>query len=92
MINPKNLVKHELIGLKVTVSESKNPSLIGISGEVVNETKNTLVIQTSTGEKAVIKDQCVFVFILPEHEKVRVEGRLLVSRPEDRIKKRFKAW
>ena len=46
MITPKNLVKHELIGLEAEVAGSTNKFSIGISGLVVDETKNTLSIET----------------------------------------------
>ena len=39
-----------LIGKKVEVKDSRNPSLIGIKGEIVDETKNMLVIRTEKGE------------------------------------------
>ncbi|MBI5880863.1 ribonuclease P protein subunit [archaeon] len=43
-------------------------------------------------EKTVIKENCVFVFTLPNKQKVEVDGKLLVSRPEDRIKKKLPRW
>ncbi|RLJ05359.1 MAG: ribonuclease P protein subunit, partial [Candidatus Aenigmatarchaeota archaeon] len=38
------------------------------------------------------KDQCVFSFYLPSGERVRVNGKVLVARPEDRVKKKQKTW
>lgn len=92
MITPKTLVRHELISLKVKVVESTNPSQIGAEGVVTDESRQTLTIETKKGERSFAKDQCVFRFILPSGEKVRVDGRILVARPEDRIKKKFKKW
>ena len=91
MINSKNIVKHELIGFSVEIVDSKNRSNIGIKGKIVDETRNSLVIRTNKGEKTVIKDQCIFVFRLPEG-KIRVDGELLVARPEDRIRKKTSEW
>ncbi|MFH7880936.1 MAG: ribonuclease P protein component 1 [Candidatus Aenigmatarchaeota archaeon] len=91
-INERNLVRHELIGLEVEVIESKNPYQIGIKGKVVDETYKTLVIETPKGEKRVAKNDCVFVFKIPNGKKVRVEGWVLVGKPEDRIKKKFQLW
>lgn len=91
-ITPKNLVRHELIGLKVYVKDSANPSLRGIRGRVVDETYNLLVIETAKGDKKVPKKLCIFVFTLPNRKKVKVDGKLLVARPEDRIKKKFPKW
>ena len=91
-ITPYNIVRHELIGLKVKVKKSKNKSLEKIKGVVVDETYNTLKIKTEKNEKIVIKKICVFEFKLPNGTIVEVDGRLLVGRPEERIKKNFPKW
>lgn len=92
MIAPKNLVLHELIGLEVKVSSSTNKQLEGLKGTVIDETRNMLTIETPKGEKKLAKQDCVFSFHLPSGEWVKVQGSLLVARPEDRIKKRLKKW
>ena len=92
MVTPKELVRHELIGLEARVVESSNPSQAGLSGRVVDETRQTLSIETGKGVKSLAKDQCVFSFRLPSGEKVKVDGKLLVSRPEDRVKKKLRGW
>jgi len=91
-ITPRNLVRHELIGLKVRIKKSKNPSQVGLKGRVVWETYRTLHVETEKGEKIIPKDVAVFVFTLPDGVKVEVDGKLLVGRPEDRIKKKFPKW
>lgn len=88
-ITPKNLIRHELIGLRAKVVESSNPSLLGIEGVIVDETKNMIVIDTGTKEVKIPKLNAKFHFFLPK-VKVEVSGRLLVGRPEDRIKKTFR--
>ena len=93
MITPETLVKHELIGLDLEVVNSTNKKVIGVKGVVVGESRNTVKVRLKGGkEKSFIKDQCIFVFILPSGEKVKVDGEVLVGRPEDRIKKKFKKW
>ncbi len=96
MIIAKNLVRHELTGLKVEVVDSSNKSQVGAKGIVTDETRQTLTIEIEKGkgrvERSFAKDQCVFRFTLPTGERVRVEGKLLVARPEDRIKKKFRKW
>lgn len=88
---PKNLIRHELIGLQVRIATSTNKKQEGLEGTVINESRNTLCIETMEGEKILIKDQCVFSFKLGPGW-VNVEGKLLVARPEDRIKKKQKNW
>jgi ribonuclease P protein subunit POP4 len=89
-----NVVRHELIGLKVRVKESADETLEGLSGRVVDETYNMLVVEkTRTGdEKSVPKRDSIFIFDLPNRTKVSVQGSLLVGRPEDRIRKKHKTW
>ena len=92
MITPENLVRHELIGLRVTIIGAKNPQIIGTSGRVVDESRNTLTLETRGKEKRFPKAECIFEFRIPSGKRVRVDGKLLVARPEDRIKKKFKRW
>jgi ribonuclease P protein subunit POP4 len=92
MITPENLVRHELVGLEVRIAESRNPSQAGLSGKVVDESRNMLLIETRDGVRSFAKDECAFSFHLPSGEWVRVEGTLLVARPEDRVKKKHRKW
>lgn len=92
MISPENILRHELIGLEITVADSTNKKIVGLKGKVVDESRQTLKIKTPKGEKTVIKDQCVFSFCLSTGICVRVDGKQLVSRPEDRVKKKIQSW
>jgi len=92
-ITPRNLIRHEIIGLDVEVIESKNPSLKGLKGQVIYETMKLLIIRDWSGKvKKIPKDVCIFNFKLPEGFVVRVDGKILVGRPEDRVKKKLKYW
>ena len=90
-ITPQNLVRHELIGLRVKVSKATD-STKGLSGKVVDESYNTLTIESGGKEKKTVKENCVFVFTLPDGKRVEVDGKVIVSRPEDRIKKKQPKW
>ena len=92
MITSLNLVRHELIGLKVKIEKSTDPTQKRITGNVIDETYNTFKIEPKDKENIVIKGTCIFVFTLPDRTKVQVDGKLLISRPEDRIKKKFPKW
>ncbi len=90
---PRNLVFHELIGLKVRIIKSKIKTYRNINGKIIDETKNTFVIEKKNGKRVrIIKDVCTFIFYLPNKIKVKVDGRLLIGNPEDRIKKRMPNW
>jgi ribonuclease P protein subunit POP4 len=49
--------KEILIGRRIKIVESPNRQLVGISGKVVDETKNTLILRTKNGDKRLIKKQ-----------------------------------
>jgi len=86
MVSNNCFVKGELIGLPIEVIESKNKSLVGIKGKIVDETRNMLILETSKGIRKIIKSE-VKMRIKLNKEKLEVDGKLLVGRPEDRIKK-----
>lgn len=90
IITPENLVRHELIGLPVEVVEGANPSQLGISGRVIDETRNTFLIETRSGDKRVPKSCNSFLFTLSQGLKVKAEGSVLVSQPENRINKKIR--
>lgn len=83
-------VQGEFIGLKAKVVESSNRSNMGISGTVVDETRNTLLVRHKDADKMVAKDASVFHFIMPDGTIVEVDGKVILGRPEDRLKKRIK--
>lgn len=89
MITPKNIVRHEFIGLEVKVEKSKDKGKKGLRGEVFDETRKTLKIDTGEKEVMIPKEESEFEFVLPEGERVEVKGKVIVGRPEERIKKRF---
>ncbi len=89
MIKPENIVRHELIGLRVKVYKARNRCLEGIEGIVVDETKNMLIVETKKGEKMIPKKGTIFHFYLND-KVVEVDGDVIAFRPEDRIKRKVK--
>ncbi|MDP4012766.1 MAG: ribonuclease P protein subunit [Candidatus Nanoarchaeia archaeon] len=82
----KEYRKYGLIGRNIEIVEAKNKSLVGLKGKVVDETKNTLIIETKDREKSVLKEQ-VKLLINFKKEKIKADGKIFVGRPEERIKK-----
>lgn len=76
----------EFIGLEVEVVGSHHPGYLGVSGRVVDETKNTLTIRTDGKEVMVPKQANAFQFTYGG-ERIAVQGAEIQHRPEDRIKK-----
>lgn len=92
MITPQNILKHELIGLKVRIIEATHRGYL-MEGTIIDETRNTLTIRKGKEEttKKIPKDCVKLEVLLPDgKEKVRIDGRLLLGRPEDRIKKKHR--
>jgi ribonuclease P protein subunit POP4 len=84
------IIRDEFIGTEGKVAKSQHPSDVGLSGEVINETKNTFTILHAGKAKKVIKDSAVFHFKFSDGTIVEIDGRLLMGRPEDRLKKSVK--
>jgi RNase P/RNase MRP subunit p29 len=63
-----------LIGFKIIVM-GKN-----LEGRVVNETKNTLLLETSKGIKRVIKDGNRFILHM-NNKEINVSGNDIIMRP-----------
>ncbi|MFQ6060055.1 MAG: ribonuclease P protein component 1 [Thermoplasmata archaeon] len=85
MRTKKNICKHELIGLPVEVVKATHPGYVGMKGLVVDETKNTIVLEIGNAQKVIPKSGTRFRFSVPE--SVEVDGRNLMFRPQDRIRK-----
>jgi ribonuclease P protein subunit POP4 len=94
MITSQNVLRHELVGLDVLVSGAANPLHRGLSGHIIDETKNLLIIETSQGVKCIPKMYSRFQLHLPGSELVEINGSVMVMAPEKRInlheKKRIK--
>ena len=88
-LKPENLARHELIGLDLKVESSSNPCQIGLSGQVIDETRNTFLLETKAKVVRLAKKNTSLDFTLPSGQKVRIAGSVLISQPENRINKRM---
>jgi len=76
-------MRETLIGRRIRVIDSKNKSLVGIEGRVIDETKNTIkIIDKKNKEKTLVKKQITF-----ELDSIVVEGEKIAKRIEERIKR-----
>ena len=85
-----DIIRHEFIGTEGKIAKSHHASYVGIRGKVIDETKNTFTILHEGKLKSVIKNSAVFNFKFSDGTVVEIDGRLLVGRPEDRLKKSVK--
>ena len=87
MISCQNVTRHELIGLDVLVAGAANPLHRGMSGHIIDETRNIVAIRTQAGIKKIPKEGSVFRFSLPDHSLVEIHGSALILAPEKRLRR-----
>lgn len=85
-----DVIRYEFIGTEAKIAQSKNRDCIGIHGKIIDETRNTFTILHHEKRKKILKDSSVFQFKFSDGTILEIEGKLLVGRPEDRLKKRVK--
>ncbi|MEM7819841.1 MAG: ribonuclease P protein component 1 [Candidatus Aenigmatarchaeota archaeon] len=90
MRNQKNILRHELIGLECEIVKAKNKYQVGLKGKIIDETMKTILLENEK-IKRIPKQGTTFRLKL-DNCIVDVDGDKLISRPEDRIKKKFKKW
>ena len=79
---------HELIGLRVEVVSHSDPSLVGLKGVIVWETRNMLFVRVDRGRIIkVLKRYGTFRFYLPSNITVEVSGTSILGRPDERLKR-----
>jgi ribonuclease P protein subunit POP4 len=90
----RNIVLNELIGLRARVVKCSDKKQEGLEGTVVDETKNTLLLETGGGVKKLVKASSTFRFYIPgrSEESFVVDGREISFRPHERIEKSMKFY
>ena len=69
-------------GRNATIQESSN-----LSSECTRKVMNDV---SKSALKLIPKDVSIFEFKVPDGTIVEIDGKILLNRPEDRIKKRYK--
>lgn len=81
------VARGELIGLMATITASSDPTLVGRSGVIVDETLHTLRLREGGGGSMLVpKVACSFAIATPKGT-VTLPGAAIEFRPEDRTKK-----
>lgn len=84
MTSPENMLVHEIIGLDARVVESTDPTIAGVRGAIVFETKNTISIRTDSSIKQIAKRSAKKIEIKTHSGACFISGSSLIGRPEDR--------
>lgn len=79
----KKIEKFAMIGEQVQINGLKNTELNELDGKIIDETRNTITIETKQSAKTIIKDQIIIKTV----QGKTIDGRNLVGRVEERIKK-----
>lgn len=70
----------------ITVVDSLDPTLVGLTGTVLQETRRTIRVLTESGRVRLAKN--VITFRIDSGELI--EGSSVTQRPEDRINRRYR--
>ena len=89
-MKPETFAKDEFIGLQVKIKKCTDPTWTGKKGLIIDETKNTFLIEIKNETKRIGKKTAEFEFEI-NNEKITINGSKIIYRPEDRIKK-IKKW
>lgn len=84
MTSPENVLVHEIIGLGAKIVESTDPTLSGVSGSIVFETRNMISIRTDSALKQIAKKAAKKIEIKTHSGVCFISGSSLIGRPEDR--------
>lgn len=88
--NHMKLLKADYHGCMITVRKTKCPSLLGLSGIVLMETKNTFkIISKDNKVKCIPKENSIFAFEL-EGLVFTIHGNNFRVKASERVRKKFK--
>ena len=73
------------ISRKIQVTDSTDPTLVGMSGMVLDETRRTILVNTGSKEVILAKDTIRFTI-----DDEKIDGSLVGQRPEERIGKAYR--
>ncbi len=76
----------EWIGRAVTIVACTDPTWVGRTGVIVDETKNTFLIDIGGGRRRIAKHTATFQLMV-DNRTININGALLRHRPEERIKR-----
>lgn len=75
----------ELIGAMVEIINATNKTDKGQKGKIIDETKNTITIETKKGKKKYIKNTITIQITTKNKQKI-INGKTITKRSYERIK------
>jgi len=81
-----------LCGLEIIIRESSSKELVGIKGRILEETAKMIRLETEKKLIWIPKKNQLFEIKLRNGSKYLVEGKILLGKPETRIKRKILSW
>lgn len=75
------------IGRTLAVTTSPDPTLVGLSGTVVGESRRTLTLDVGGETKMLAKNVIGFTL---DRQAEEIQGAMVTQRPEDRIHRNYR--
>ena len=81
-----------LYGLKAEVKKSSSAKLEGVKGIIEHETTNLIKLRTDKKSIWLPKKDQIFKIELEDGSNIIVEGKTLLGKPENRVKRKLIKW
>ena len=74
----------EIIGLNGTIIQSSNKNLLGITGQIIDETKYMIVMDTKLGKRSIPKNSSKLQ-VVKDGKMLMIDGLQMLKRPYERM-------
>ena len=81
-MNLTTVSEFDLIGQNISITSSKNKEIVGMTGKIIMETKNMIIVNTQNGKKSIPKDICQFS---KNQGLLETDSTKLSKRPHERM-------
>ncbi len=85
-MNSRELRKVPLVGKRIRISRVSGGTYQGLTGEVLEDRENVLIIDDQGRRKLIPKKVCTFEIFDNGQLMGEINGKILIGRPEDRGK------
>ncbi len=90
-MNVNEVYLGELLGSKISVTQSPNINNNGITGHLIDETRNMMVINTGKRKSRIPKRGTLFK-IQVNGSSYTIDGDIILMKPEDRTKEKRRIY
>lgn len=80
------LLRQEWIGMRIMAKQKDGREF---EGTVIDETRNTILLETDSGRKRIVKSESMLEFHV-NRKSISIPGDMVIKRPEERTKMSLK--